>query len=92
MIKKIIWLFSMLFIFGLFSQPLIAQEAKKEDVNQKDYSNEPWERGALYLGAFFMHSNSDLQLGTGGAKVKIDFLSEIDLANGGVLAFAKFYF
>ena len=42
----------MLFILGLFSQPLIAQEAKKEDVKQKDYSNEPWERGALYLGPF----------------------------------------
>ena len=41
MMKKIIWLFSILFIIGLFSQPLIAQEAKKEDVNQKDYSNEP---------------------------------------------------
>ena len=72
MMKKIIWLLSMLLFLGLFSQPLMAQEAKKEDVKQKDYSNEPWERGALYLGAFFMHSNSDLQLGTGGAKVKID--------------------
>ncbi len=67
MMKKIIWLLSMLLFLGLFSQPLIAEEAKKDD-----YSNEPWERGALYLGAFFIDSNSDLQLGTGGAKVKID--------------------
>ena len=72
MMKKIIWLLSMLLFLGLFSQPLMAQEAKKEDVNQKDYSNEPWERGALYLGAFFLDSNSDLQLGGGGAKVKVD--------------------
>ena len=72
MIKRIVWLFSVTFILGMFSQPLIAQEAKEEDVKHEDYSSEPWERAALYLGAFFMHSNSDLKLGTGGAKIKID--------------------
>jgi hypothetical protein len=34
MMKKIIWLFSMFFTLGVFSQPLIAEEAKKEDVEQ----------------------------------------------------------
>jgi hypothetical protein len=72
MMRKIIWLFSMLLFLGLFSQPLIAQEGKKEDAKQEDDSNEPWERAALYLGAFFITSNSDLELGSGGANIKID--------------------
>jgi hypothetical protein len=72
MMKKIIWLFTMLFVLGLFSQPLFADEAKKEDVKQEDYSNEPWEKAALYLGTFFIDSNTDLELGGGGAKVKVD--------------------
>ena len=37
--------------------------------DEKDYSNEPWERGALYLGAFVIDTNSDLTLGSG---VKVD--------------------
>ena len=62
----------MLFVLGLFSLPLFAEEAEKADVKPEDYSNEPWERAALYLGAFFIDSNSDLELGGGGAKVKVD--------------------
>ena len=63
MMKKIIWLFSMFFILGLFAHPLMAEEVKKEDVKQTDYSNEPWEKAALYLGAFFIDTNTDLELG-----------------------------
>lgn len=37
--------------------------------DEKDYSNEPWERGALYLGAYVLDTNSDLKLGAG---VKVD--------------------
>ena len=37
--------------------------------DEKDYSNEPWERAALYLGAFVVDTNSDLKLGAG---VKVD--------------------
>ena len=65
MMKKFFGLCLVFFVLGMFSQPLIAEE-------EEDYSNEPWEKAALYLGAFFITSNSDLQLGTGGAKVKID--------------------
>ena len=87
MVKKSIGLCLVLCVLGVFSQPLMAEE--------EDYSNEPWERAALYLGAFFVHADSDLELGE-GAGINIDgsddFLSEIDLNNGGVLAFAKLYF
>ncbi|MBT8370972.1 MAG: hypothetical protein KJO34_08420 [Deltaproteobacteria bacterium] len=64
MMKKFIWLCWVFIVFGGFSQPLLAQE--------EDFSNEPWEKAALYLGAFFVHSNSDLELGGGGLNVKVD--------------------
>jgi hypothetical protein len=72
MIKKIIWLLSVNIILGLLSQPLMAEEAKKDAVKQEDYSSESWERGALYLGAFLIDSNTDLEIGGGGANIKID--------------------
>jgi len=37
--------------------------------DEKGYSNEPWERAGLYLGAFVLDTNSDLKLGAG---VKVD--------------------
>jgi len=37
--------------------------------DEKDYSNEPWERAALYLGAYVIDTKSDLKLGAG---VKVD--------------------
>jgi len=37
--------------------------------DEKDYSSEPWERAALYLGGFVLDTNSDLKLGAG---VKVD--------------------
>ena len=61
---KIIWLCWVLIVFSGFSQPLLAQE--------EDYSNEPWEKAALYLGAFFITSDSDLKLGGGGLGIKVD--------------------
>jgi hypothetical protein len=61
---KIIWLCWVLIVFGGFSQPLLAQE--------EDYSNEPWEKAALYLGAFFITSDSDLKLGGSGLGIKVD--------------------
>ena len=48
---------------------LFAQLSLAEDSENKDYSNEPWERAALYLGAFVLDTNSDLKLGPG---VKVD--------------------
>jgi len=69
MIKKIIWLLAILFMLGLVSQPLLAEEEKKPAA---DYSDEPWERAALYLGAFFVDADSDLELGGGGVRVKVD--------------------
>ena len=65
MMKKIFGLCLVFFVLGVFSQPLIAEE-------EEDYSNEPWEKAALYLGTFFIDSNTDLELGGGGAKVKVD--------------------
>ena len=47
MMKKIIWLCLVLFAAGVLTNPLMAED--------EDYSNEPWERAALYLGAFFIH-------------------------------------
>jgi len=50
----------------------MAAEAQKKDTAPEDYSNEPWERAALYLGAFFIDTNTDLELGGGGLNVKVD--------------------
>ena len=62
--KKIIWLCWLFIVFSGFSQPLLAQE--------EDYSSEPWEKAALYLGGFFIDTNTDLELGGSGVKVKVD--------------------
>ena len=64
MMKKIIWLCWVPIVFGGFSQPLLAQE--------EDYSNEPWEKAGLYLGAFFVTANSNLQLGSDALSVNVD--------------------
>ena len=68
MMKKIIWLCLVLLVLGVFTQPLMAEE--------EDYSKEPWERAALYLGAFFVHNDSDLELGKG---ISIDGEDVLDL-------------
>ncbi len=70
MMKKIIWLCLLLFLLGVFAQPLMAEE--------EDYSNEPWERAALYLGAFFINSDTDFDLGS-GASISIDGEDALDL-------------
>ncbi len=67
MMKKTIWLVLMVAMVCLLAQPGLAQEASKPD-----YSDEPWERAALYLGAFFITSDSDLELGGGGLGIKVD--------------------
>lgn len=53
---------------------LPAPFAFAEDKEKKDYSDEPWEKAALYLGAFVVNANSDLELGfdVGNVNVKID--------------------
>ena len=59
-----------IFCTFVFSQFVGAEETEK-----KDPSTEPWERAALYLGAFIVDANSDLSLGIQGAglpKVTID--------------------
>jgi hypothetical protein len=70
MMKKFVGFCLVLFALGVFSQPLMAEE--------EDYSNEPWERAALYLGAFFVHNDSDLELGE-GAGINIDGEDALDL-------------
>ncbi len=66
MMKNIIWACSVVLAFALLAPFGIAQEA-----GEPDYSDEPWERAALYLGAFFITSDSDLELG-GGVGIKVD--------------------
>ena len=51
---------------------VFAQFALAEEKGKKDYSNEPWERAALYLGAFFIDADTDLKLGSGGVDVNVD--------------------
>jgi len=58
------------FFILVFSHVAVAEEKEK-----KYYSNEHWERAALYLGAFLVDTNSDLELGLSGVglpKVKVD--------------------
>lgn len=62
-------------VFFIFCAILFSQFALAEESENKDYSNEPWERAALYLGAFFIDANSDLSLGIQGSglpKVTVD--------------------
>ena len=67
--KRFIRLVLVILSIGLLFQAAVAAEKDK-----KDYSNEPWEKAALYLGAFVIDSNSDLQLGigSGALDVKVD--------------------
>ena len=60
---KAIGIWALMFSFSLF---LLAPCASADE---KDYSNEPWEKAALYLGAFVIDTTSDLTLGAG---VKVD--------------------
>ena len=46
-------------ILILFSILSLTQAAIAEEKEEKDYSNEPWEKAALYLGAFMIDINSD---------------------------------
>jgi hypothetical protein len=64
--KGILRLSVVVFCVMAWSQFALAEE--------KDYSNEPWEKAALYLGAFVVDANSDLELGIGGGSlgVKVD--------------------
>jgi len=64
MMKKIIGLCLVLFVSGVFCQSLLAEE--------EDYSNEPWEKAALYLGAFFITADSNLELGSDALGIKVD--------------------
>ena len=64
---KIIRLVLCVFCVIVFSQFALAAEKGK-----KDYSNEPWERAALYLGAAFIDADTDLKLGSGGVDVNVD--------------------
>ena len=63
--------YKLFFVIGIMA---LSQIALAEEKEKKDYSNEPWERAALYLGAFVINTNSDLELGLGGGAlgVKVD--------------------
>ena len=62
--KSTVWTWLLTFIIILtLSAPLVWAE--------EDYSNEPWERAALYLGAFFVNADTNLDLG-GPVSVNID--------------------
>ncbi len=64
---KIIRLVLCVFCVIFFSRFALAAEKGK-----KDYSNEPWEQAALYLGAAFIDADTDLKLGSGGVDVNVD--------------------
>lgn len=66
MMKRWFWLLGAIFIVVLISQPVVADEKEKED-----YSNEPWEKAGLYLGAFVADFNSSLNLGFSGTGVGV---------------------
>jgi hypothetical protein len=57
------WFLTIIIIL-ILSAPLVWAE--------EDYSNEPWEKAALYLGAFIVSADTDLKLGGGGLDVNID--------------------
>ena len=61
-------------IIVLFSIMSLTQAAVAEEKEKKDYFNEPWEKAALYLGAFVVDMNSDLELGfdVGNIAIKVD--------------------
>jgi hypothetical protein len=66
MMKKIICIFVMLFIIGMFSQPAIAEINDSKDL--------PWERFSFKLGGYIADLNSELRIGSGtlGAGVSVD--------------------
>ena len=59
----------MLWVFCVI---VFAQFALAEEKGKKDYPKEPWERAALYLGAFFIDADTDLKLGSGDVDVNVD--------------------
>jgi hypothetical protein len=69
MMKGMLRLILILFSLMSLTQAAVAQEKEK-----KDYSNEPWERAGLYLGAFIIDADSSLDLGlnVGNIKIKVD--------------------
>ena len=78
-------------IFCVLCAMVFAQLVLAEEPEKKDYSNEPWERAALYLGAAFIDANSDLSLGIQGSglpKVTVDAEDLLGLDEN----FTVFYF
>lgn len=60
-------------VFGVFFAFVFSSLAIAEEKN--NYADEPWEKGALYLGALFVNANSDLSLGIEGSglpKITVD--------------------
>ncbi len=55
---------------------LSAPFAIAEDKEKKDFSDEPWEKAALYLGAFVIDANSDLELGVDVSNVNVKINGE----------------
>jgi len=66
------WLrpFLALFILVLFCQPAIA--ADNAEKKKKDYSEEPWETAALYLGAFITIMDTNFDVGSGGLSAEVN--------------------
>lgn len=71
MINRNVWLCTFILSMILI---LPAPFAFAEDKEKKDFSNEPWEKAALYLGAFIVDTNTtlDLGLGVGNVKAQVD--------------------
>jgi hypothetical protein len=53
-------------VLCLFCTIVFSQSAVAEEKATKDYSDEPWEKAALYLGVFVVDANSDLSIGIKG--------------------------
>jgi len=68
-------------IFIVFSIMLLTQAAVAEEKGKKDYSNEPWERAALYLGGFIVNASSDFDVGVEavGRQITVDAEKTLDL-------------
>ena len=75
--KRWLRLFLALFMVPLFCQPAIG--ADKAEKKKKDYSEEPWETAALYLGAFITAMDTNFSLGTGGISAEVNGENALNL-------------
>ena len=66
MVKKMIWISSVLLVTALLSQPVLG--------DQKEQAEGPWERFSFNLGGFITSLNSEVRIGVEqlGAGIVVD--------------------